>query len=102
MNLAIARTTLERAGVAFAPGLTADELERAEESYALVFPPDLRELLVFALPVSPGWPDWRRLDDAQIRAQLRAPHKGICFDIEHNVFWLDAWGARPFWSALAS
>jgi hypothetical protein len=95
MNLAVAKSTLERAGVAFAPGLTAAEVDRAEDAYALVFPPDLRELLMFALPVSPGWPDWRVLDDARIRAQLRAPYEGICFDIEHNAFWLDAWGPKP-------
>jgi hypothetical protein len=95
MNLAVARSTLEKAGVTFAPGLAASEIDRAEEAYALVFPPDLRELLMFALPVSPGWPDWRVLDDVRIRAQLRAPYEGICFDIEHNAFWLDAWGTKP-------
>jgi hypothetical protein len=95
MNLELARSRLSQAGVTFAPGLTASEVERAEQSYALVFPPDLRELLMFALPVSSGWPDWRATDDARIRAQLRAPYEGICFDIEHDVFWPDDWGPKP-------
>ena len=95
MNLELARSRLAQAGVVLAPGLTAGEIDRAEQTYALVFPPDLRELLMFALPVSAGWPDWRAGDDPRIRAQLRAPYEGICFDIEHDAFWLDAWGARP-------
>lgn len=94
MNLELARSRLEKAGVVFAPGLEAAEVETAERAYAIDFPPDLRELLMFALPVSAGWPDWRRIDP-RIHAQLRAPYEGICFDIEHNDFWLADWGEKP-------
>lgn len=89
------RSTLERAGVRFEPPLTAEELARAEAAYELVFPHDLRAFLGFALPVSPGWPNWRRLDDAAIIEALRAPWEGIAFDIEQGVFWLPSWGPEP-------
>ena len=95
MNLELARSRLAQAGVTFAPGLSPAEVERAERAYAIELPPDLRELLMFALPVSTGWPDWRTTDDPRIWAQLRAPYEGICFDIEHNDFWLADWGEKP-------
>jgi hypothetical protein len=86
---------LERAGVTFAPGLTHLEVKRAEEAYQLSFPPDLKELLMFALPASKGWPNWRDLDNAYIWRMLNWPCEGICFDIEHNAFWPQEWGAKP-------
>lgn len=95
MNLELARSRLAQAGVTFAPGLSPADVARAERAYTVEFPPDLRELLMFALPVSAGWPDWRATDDPRIRAQLRAPYEGICFDIEHNDFWLADWGEKP-------
>jgi hypothetical protein len=27
--------------------------------------------------------------------QVGWPSEGIAFDIEHNIFWLDAWGPKP-------
>ena len=83
------------AGVRFAAGMTADEFAGVEQRFEFRFPPDLREFLAAGLPVSDGWIDWRGGDEATIRAALRWPLEGICFDIEHNGFWLAEWGARP-------
>ena len=58
-------------------------------------PPDLRALLSEGLPLGRGFPDWREPESDAIRAQLDWPFEGIAFDIEQNMFWLEAWGPRP-------
>src|SRR5215467_1185147 len=95
MNLSKYQGKLEEAGVSFAPGLTQLEIQAAEESYCFKFPPDLKEFLMSALPVSKDWPNWRNVDDPGIWRMLNWPYEGICFDIENNVFWPQQWGARP-------
>lgn len=86
---------LGEAGIAFKPGLTDAECAAIEQRYQFRFPPDLRSLLQFALPVGAEFPDWRDAPEAQIHNALDWPADGICFDIEHNEFWLPAWGPRP-------
>lgn len=95
MDLTYCKDRLSAAGVSFDPGLTHDELETIEREYGFQFPPDLREFLGYALPVSKGWPDWRRGSHDQIIKQLEWPFEGICFDIEHNSFWVPEWGPKP-------
>nr|CAD1837327.1 unnamed protein product [Ananas comosus var. bracteatus] len=46
-------------GAAVDAGLTAAELAAIEASLGFSFPPDLRALLAEALPISPGFPNWR-------------------------------------------
>ena len=60
-------------------------------------PPDLRSLLSIAVPAGPRFPDWRSPES--VREYLEWPIEGIAFDVEHNNFWLQAWGPRP--AALA-
>ncbi len=95
MDLARCRQTLESAGVVFAAGLSATEIAAAERSYRFRFPPDLAAFLAHALPVSGGFVDWRKLDDPAIHDALGWPLEGLCYDIEHNKFWPEAWGERP-------
>ena len=95
MDLAYCKDRLSAAGVSFEPGLKPEELERIEREYNFQFPPDLREFLSYALPVSKGWPDWRRESRSKILERLDWPLEGICFDIEHNSFWLTSWGLKP-------
>ncbi|WP_437743203.1 hypothetical protein WME73_48985 [Sorangium sp. So ce302] len=83
------------AGVTIAPGLTEPEIDRAESVIGARFPPDLCSFLSEGLPVGERFPDWREPDSTEVRRRLDWPFEGIAFDIEHNVFWLDAWGARP-------
>ena len=86
---------LAEQGIDLAPGLSVAEVEAVESTWAFRFPPDLRKLLTFMLPVSSRFPDWRRPDSDAIRDQLTWPADGLCFDIEHNDFWIDAWGKKP-------
>jgi hypothetical protein len=95
MDRAFCKNKLEQAGVVFADGLTEPEVRRAEESYALSFPPDLKTFLLFALPTGKSWPNWREIDSPIIQQMLNWPYEGICFDIENNVFWPQKWGSKP-------
>lgn len=76
------------------PGLTPDELRRAEERFAIRFPPDLAELLSEGLPTGDRFPHWRSLDPA-IEDQLGWPLERLLFDVEQNAFWIPEWGERP-------
>jgi hypothetical protein len=95
MDLANCKDRLSLAGVKFDEGLSSKELELIEGRFQFHFPPDLREFLGCALPISKGWIDWRRWSDSEIQARLNWPFEGICFDIQHNAFWLDRWGEKP-------
>ena len=83
------------------PGLSESELSRAEEIYGFRFPPDLRELLGAALPLSrlesdrQSFPNWREAPNDFIQDIMDWPLDGTLFDIKHDVFWFDAWGKRP-------
>ncbi|HTC92337.1 MAG TPA: hypothetical protein VK699_02660 [Terriglobales bacterium] len=89
------KNVLEKAGVSFTPALTAREIQNIEEEYSFRFPPDLRDFLMFALPVSNGFINWRHTEKERIRDRLGWPLEGMCFDIENNVFWRAEWGERP-------
>jgi len=90
----------------FDEGMSDTEIALVEEKYAVRFPPDLREFLQIALPLSQpssGWfPSWRLTiagdeeSHRKIVASLEWPAEGICFDVEHNGFWMEnEWGTRP-------
>lgn len=82
-------------GIDLAPGLSKAELEAVESTLGFHFPPDLRLLLTFMVPLSGRFPDWRNPDSEAIRDRLSWPADGICFDIEHNNFWMNTWGEKP-------
>ena len=95
LAFAEAQAVLRTAGVRIDAGMTEQEFLRVERSFGFRFPPDLRAFLAVGLPVSDSWVDWRDGDEAAIRERLGWPLEGMCFDIEHNAFWLDEWGRRP-------
>ncbi len=95
MNLKKIKSKLRNARVTFDIGLSDVEIEDIEKKFGFKFPPDLREFLSFSLPTSDGWINWRDDNDDSIQERLNWPFEGICFDIENNEFWLDAWGNRP-------
>ncbi|HEY1011715.1 MAG TPA: hypothetical protein VGE07_03365 [Herpetosiphonaceae bacterium] len=86
---------LKRARVVVAPGLDAAEIGDVERAYGFQFPPDLKALLMYALPVSDDFIDWRRGPPERILNRLSWPLDGICFDIAHSAFWLPEWGDKP-------
>jgi hypothetical protein len=82
--------------VEFDAGLSDDEILQTENHYCFKFPTDLREFLQTALPRGDAFPDWRSSDDEAILYDwLDMPRQGIVFDIEHNGFWMEEWGALP-------
>src|SRR5512135_3597462 len=95
MDFQYYKSTLERAGVIFEAGLSSEEVQRIETQYDFRFPPDYRAFLMYALPTSHDFIDWRNADEAQIRERLSWPYDSMCFDIEHSNFWLRTWGTRP-------
>lgn len=92
--LKTAIAAMKEKGIEFAPGLSSEQIQLVEVGHGFCFPPDLRSFLERGLPVSKGFPDWRNPCSESIRDQLAWPVDGICFDIEHNGFWLPLWGAR--------
>lgn len=95
VDFSLAQRVLVTAGVQIDPGLTAKEVARIEGTFGFRFPPDLRDFLSLGLPISSSWVDWRKSDEKTIRSRMDWPLEGICFDIEHNAFWLDEWGEKP-------
>ena len=82
-------------GIRLDPGLSDSEISAVESKYKFVFPPDLRQLLQFGLPIGNRFVDWRNGKPEEIQERMEWPYEGICFDIENNNFWLDEWGEKP-------
>ncbi|MDT4738988.1 hypothetical protein [Bradyrhizobium sp. WYCCWR 12699] len=72
-------------------GYSRDELDRAQERFGLIFPPDLVALLREKRPVEGH--DWN--DDVAIRHALDLPLARLLSSIEHNPHWWPEWGERP-------
>ncbi len=87
--------TLRDRGVLLERGLSSQEISATEDRFGFVFPPDLKTLLQFALPVGEHFPNWRNGPEEKLRERLAWPSEGLCFDVEHNVFWLPSWGPKP-------
>ena len=76
-------------------GLSALELAVAQEQAEAVFPDDLCELLATTLPAGDGFPDWRGQPGKAMQEWRERLVGTIHFDVLHNSFWLDEWGALP-------
>jgi hypothetical protein len=72
-------------------GYTQAELDRAQDRFGLVFPPDLVALLSEKRPVEGH--DWT--DDAAIRRALDRPFDGLLDSVERGALWWPEWGTRP-------
>src|SRR5690348_10376070 len=92
---AVLAEILKQQGIALGKGLTDSEVDRAQNKYGFRFPPDLRELLQYGLPIGPAFPNWRDEPDESIRSRLSWPLEGIEFDIAQNGFWMEEWGPKP-------
>ncbi len=85
----------EEHGIECAEGLSDAELDACEREYGIRFPPDLRDFLKCALPVSDRFPDWRNGSREDLHSWLDLPVEGILFDVQHNGLWLPERGYRP-------
>ena len=72
-------------GVQLEPGLTDEEVERIENTFAFRFPPDLRALLQTALPVGAHFRDWRHAPQKELQERLNWPLEGMCFDRPYSI-----------------
>jgi hypothetical protein len=72
-------------------GYTQAELDRAQDRFGLVFPPDLVELFRRKRPVEGH--DWR--DDRAIRRALDWPLEGLLKSVENGMIWWPEWGKFP-------
>ncbi len=86
---------LDAQGILFERGLTDDEVDEVESTYAFRFPPDLRKLLQQALPASERFPNWRRGPAAALRDSLDWPARSMLLDVREKNFWQPSWGPRP-------
>ncbi len=86
---------LKARGIVFEEGLSEIEVVKVEETCKCRLPPDYRQFLKLALPVSGGFPNWRSESKVVLRRLLDRPWNGIKFDIEHNGFWAGDWGPHP-------
>lgn len=77
---------MNSAGVRFSDGLTQSEFGIVEQEYNFKFPPDLKELLSIALPISDKFINWR--DKSERNVQLIQERfdwclEGMLFDVEY-------------------
>lgn len=89
---------LERVDTELGPGLSEERLRALEAQHAFRFPPELRALLSRAVPLTHGFTPWVSDDEESVAWRTDAfawPSVGVLFDVEHNAFWLEPWGARP-------
>lgn len=82
---------LEEKDVVFNTGLSNTEVEIIENTFSIVFPPDLRLFLQTALPVSPGFIHWRYAINSEegkeeVESRFNWPLEGMLFDVKNNVF----------------
>ena len=77
------------------PGLTSEELARAQGEAGAAFPEDLVDLLMSCLPTGQRFPDWRNEPALAMSRWRKQLAEGILFDVEVNGFWMGNWGRRP-------
>ncbi|MEZ5758917.1 MAG: hypothetical protein R3D86_11920 [Emcibacteraceae bacterium] len=95
MDLQIIVDGLEEKGIEFEVGLTENEFAAIEKIHRFSFPPDLKCLLAYALPVSEGFADWRRVTDEEIRNWLEWPLEGVMREVKRSGYWIEEWGDTP-------
>ena len=98
MEIRKAIDTLKKKGISFEDGLSVQEINSIESLYDIKFPPDLKEFLSIALPVSDNFVNWRDMSEGNIRSikeRLIWPLEGMIFDIVNNEFWYSGWGIKP-------
>ncbi len=90
--------SLQIGGLIVDGGLDHEEIASIEDFYCIKFPPDLKELLSVALPISEGFCNWRDKNENNVnklRDRLNWPVEGLVFEVEYNNFWYPGWGKKP-------
>lgn len=79
----------------FVSGYTDREFDDIRQRWKVRFPPDLMDIYRKRRSVIEGGFDWIRTPRDEIQAMFDWPLEGMLFDVENNVFWLNAWGEKP-------
>ncbi|CAM8912325.1 unnamed protein product [Rhodiola kirilowii] len=87
------RTHLGNSNIQVLPGLSDSEFAKLEAEFNFLFPPDLRAILSSALPIGPGFPDWRAR--SSLKPALDFPIAAASVQILKNGLWSKSWGVRP-------
>jgi len=89
---------LESNKVKISEGMSQSQIDAAQNLYEIVFPPDLKELIMTFIPEGDrfwNWADFSTENVEKIKGMLMWPADGALFDVEHNDFWPKAWGQKP-------
>ncbi|PWW04894.1 hypothetical protein DFQ01_106179 [Paenibacillus cellulosilyticus] len=89
---------LKAAGARFTHGLSPNEFDQIEHRYGFQFPPDYKEFLSIAMPISDKFINWRDNSEhniAQIHSRMNWCLEGLLLDVEQNKFWYYEWGSKP-------
>ncbi|MGH9764388.1 MAG: SMI1/KNR4 family protein [Blastocatellia bacterium] len=95
MDLEFYNLVLREAGVEFEPGLSEEEAQEVQAAHGFMFPPDLKKFLMFALPVSDGFVNWRDAGKEEITRLLAFPYERLFSKILYRSFWPEEWVKRP-------
>ncbi|QPC81721.1 hypothetical protein G4Y79_18800 [Phototrophicus methaneseepsis] len=99
---------LREKGITFEKGLNNEQVKHIESVGTFQFPPDLREFLQYAVPISytlqrwdgettvyDHFPNWHHEPEAILQHHKNQIFDSFCFDVEHNQFWMKEWEIRP-------
>ena len=86
---------LKSKGILFDKGLSDLEIINIQKKNGFTFPPDLKLMLQTEMPISDPFVNWRSISENDLAKKLSWPYEGMCFDIEHNNFWMDEFGHKP-------
>ena len=78
---------LKKAGISFAPGMSAFELDRAENVFGIRFPKEIREFLSCGVPVGGSFFDFSdtsELNQVRFRQFQESIVESFKFDLENN------------------
>ena len=78
---------LKKAGISFDPGMSRDELDRAESVFHFHFPNEIREFLFCGVPVGSSFFNFRDVTEKNIKRFFEFQNsieKSFRFDLEYN------------------
>lgn len=78
---------LKKMGITFAPGMSMEELDRAETVFQFRFPKEIREFLSFGVPVGSSFFNYRDISELNVNRfyEFQASiERSFLFDLENN------------------
>lgn len=88
---------LSKKGISFDEGLSLEELDYIENLYKIEFPKSLRDFLMYKMPISNGFYNWRNTNKDNVEylnKVMKLPFDNI-YNMANEVYWCDDWGDEP-------